>query len=197
MARHHLLGRIHAALQGGTYLTPTSSVPAQQRAALEEIRGLLGRGDLDPEAVRIRVQQLHGSGRIDRVMKLSALGVVAAHPLVQDYAEAARLAGQQELVALEEGGPHQRSRLASADRHRGVLCFLMAQYETALTWFTSALERERTAENLCNVLSTLLRLGDLPSARSLLEQVRAAFPVELREQVDATIARDEDLARLR
>jgi tetratricopeptide (TPR) repeat protein len=197
MARHHLLGRIHQALQGGTYLTPTASVPTAQREALDEVRRLLDGPAADPDAARIRIQQLHASGRIDRVVKLSALGVVAAHPAVRDYAEAARLAGQQEIVALDAGGDGLPPRLASADRHRGVLAFLLGRYEVALTWFTSALERERSAENLCNVLSALLRLGDLEEARDLLSQVRCAFPAAVQVEVEETIERDEDLAALR
>ncbi len=197
MARHHLLGRIHAALHSGSYLTPTSTVPVEQAVALNEVGDLMARADFDPDAVRRRIHQLHASGRIDRVVKLSALGVLAAHPLVRDYAEASRLAGQQEIVALETGGPNQLAYLASADRHRGVLAFLMGRYDVALDWFTRALERERTAENLCNVLTSLLRLGDLDDAVQLLQRIRACFPTELCERVNTIIAADDDLVRLR
>src|SRR5687768_7321 len=116
-----IIGRIRAAVRRGSYLVPTGGVPPAMRPALAEIGAAIAAPDADPEEVRRRIHQLHGAGRIDRVMALSALGVLAASPHVQDYAEASRLAGQQELAALDEGGPWRDTRLASADRHRGVV----------------------------------------------------------------------------
>lgn len=197
MDYRHILGRIRSTVRRGTYLVPSATVPPAQREALAEVAAGIASGDVDPELLHRRIQQLHAAGRIDRVMKLSALGALAASPQVADYAEAARLAGQQELVALDEGGPHRDTYLASADRHRGVLAYLLGQYGVALEWFTRALERERTAENLGNVLSTLLRLGEHDEAEALLERVRTWFPHEIRDELEQRIGTDDDLARLR
>jgi tetratricopeptide (TPR) repeat protein len=194
---HNTLGRIRAAVRRGTYLVSSEGVPTQQRDVLNDIAREIASPGCDPDAVRQRIQQLHASGRIDRVMKLSALGVLAASPHVGDFEEASRLAGQQELVALEEGGPHADTYVASAHRHRGVVAYLLGHYEVALDWFTRALERERSAENLGNVLSALVRLGDHDEARAMLGSVRAVFPAEIRGAVDARIVEDEDLSPLR
>lgn len=191
------LGRIRAAVRRGSYLVSNEGVPPEQREALAEIAREIASSACDPDAVRQRIQQLHAAGRIDRVLKLSALGVLAASPHVADYEEASRLAGQQELVALEEGGPHADLYVASAHRHRGVVAYLLGHYEVALDWFTRALERERSAENLGNVLGALVRLGDHGEARAMLEQVRAMFPAEVRRAVDTRIVEDEDLSPLR
>jgi tetratricopeptide (TPR) repeat protein len=191
------LGRIRAAVHRGSYLVSSEGVPPEQREALGEVAREIASSGCDPDAVRRRIQQLHASGRIDRVMKLSALGVLAASPHVADYEEASRLAGQQELVALEEGGPNVDLYVASAHRHRGVVAYLLGHYEVALDWFTRALERERSAENLGNVLGALVRLGDHAEARAMLEQVRALFPNDVRHAIDARISEDEDLSPLR
>lgn len=197
MDYRRILDRIRSTVRLGSYLVPTSSVPAEQREALSAIAADIADPNSDPDLVRRRIFQLYAAGRIDRVMKLSAMGVLAASPNVRDYAEAARLAGQQEMVALEEGGPHRDAYLASADRHRGVLAYLLGRYEVALDWFTRALERERTAENLGNVIATLIRLGEIDEARSLLERVCAYFPDEVRLALLARIEEDDDLTRLR
>lgn len=190
------LGRIRAVVRRAHYLVPTGSAPAGQRARLAEISASMSAPDADPEQIRRRIHQLHAAGRLDDVTKLSALGVLAASPLVADYAEASRLAGQQELAALERGGPDRDLQLASADRHRGVIAYLVGRPEIALDWFTRALEREHTAENLGNVLAALIRMGEPASARELLAQARRASP-ETRAEIDARVAEDEDLAALR
>lgn len=197
MDYRRILDRIRSTVRTGSYLVPASSVPADQREVLSEVASAIADPDSDPEQIRLRILQLYAAGRIDRVMKLSALGVLAASPGVRDYAEAARLAGQQEMVALEEGGPHRDAYLASADRHRGVLAYLLGRYEVALDWFTRALERERTGENLGNVLSTLIRLGELEEARALRDRVCACFPEGVRLDLLARIEDDDDLIRLR
>ena len=197
MDYRRILDRIRSTVRRGSYLVPPSSASADQWEALSEVAAAIADPDGDPDVTRRRIHQLHASGRIDRVMKLSALGVLAASPSVRDYAEAARLAGQQELAALDAGGPHLQTYLASADRHRGVLAYLMGQYEVALDWFTRALERERTAENLGNVSSTLIRLGEIDEARDLVTRVRDHFPVEVAQGLDELIQTDDDLSRLR
>jgi Flp pilus assembly protein TadD len=128
---------------------------------------------------------------------LSALHVVAASPRVKDYAEAARLAGEQEHAALEAGGPHLQTHLASVDRHRGVLAFLQHHYSVALDHFTRAIERERTPENLGNVLATLLRLGELDEADAILSQVQRSLPPAQVAELQRRIDIDPDLATLR
>ncbi|MEQ1505122.1 MAG: hypothetical protein ABMB14_23005, partial [Myxococcota bacterium] len=85
-----ILLRIRAAVRRGSYLVPTGGVPPAQRTALREIAEAIANPDGDPDAIRTRIHQLEAAGRIDRVMKLSALGVLAASPLVRDYVEAAR-----------------------------------------------------------------------------------------------------------
>jgi tetratricopeptide (TPR) repeat protein len=191
------LGRIRAAVRRGTYLVTTEGVPPSQREPLAEIAQAIAAPGCDPDAVRRRIQQLHASGRIDQVMKLSALGVLAASPHVGDYEEASRLAGQQELAALDQGGPYLDANLASAHRHRGVVAYLLGHYAVALDWFTRALERERSAENLGNVLGALVRLGEHDEARELLDRVRTSFPTDLRRAVDLRVREDEDLSPLR
>lgn len=191
------LGRIRAVVRRAHYLVPIDAAPAAQRAALREIAGLMAAPEADPEAIRRRIHQLHAAGRLDRVRKLSALGVLAASPLVHDLAEAARLAGQQELAALEDGGPHRDAGLASADRHRGVVAWLVGRPEVALEWFTRALEREHSAENLGNVLAALVRLGEQGEARAMLAELRAGLPEPIRSALAARVAEDEDLSALR
>lgn len=197
MDYQHILLRIRAAVASSTYLVPTGGVPAPQRGALAEVAAAMRSVDADPEQIRRRIHQLHASGRIDHVMKLSALGVLAASPLVRDYAEAARLASQQEFAALDEGGPWRDLYLASADRHRGVIAFIRGHDTVALDWFTRALERERSAENVGNVLAALVRLGELDEARDLLERMARALPDAMRAELEDRVAADEDLVRLR
>jgi tetratricopeptide (TPR) repeat protein len=191
------LGRIRAAVRRGTYLVTNEGVPPAQRDALAEIAAAIAAPGCDPDAVRQRIQQLHASGRIDQVMKLSALGVLAASPHVGDYEEASRLAGQQELAALDHGGPSVDAYIASAHRHRGVVAYLLGHYAVALDWFTRALERERSAENLGNVLGALVRLGEHEEAHAMLDRVRTSFPTELRRAVESRVLEDDDLSPLR
>lgn len=191
-----LVARIRTAVSAGSYLAPTDRVPPAQRPWIEEIAGAMRSPDADPDRIRVRIQQLHATGRIDRPTKLSALSVLAASPLVRDYPEAARLASQQELAALDEGGPWMETRLASTARHRGVVTFLLGHHPTALECFTRALELERTPENVGNVLAVLLRLGELEDAWELTRDLRASLPREVWAQLAERIRTDEDLVRL-
>ena len=144
--------------------------------------------------MRALAHRLHDEGAIDRVMLLSTLHVIAASPAVRDFEEAARLVGEQEFAALELGGPHLQANLASVDRHRGVLAFVRGHHEVALDYFTRALERQRSAENLSNVLCALLALGEESEARSLLTRIRQTLPGTLLSELEASIAADPDLA---
>lgn len=191
-----ILERLHAAVgRGGAYLVTTSRLPEADRDGAAEIATCLRTEGA--VSARARVAALFAEGRIDAVTRLSALHVIAASPGVRDFAEASRLADQQEYVALQAGGPMLTSRLASADRHRGVVAFLMGRPEIALEWFTRALERERTPENLCNVLAALLACGDEQEARELHGTVRARFPSAFAEEVERTVEEDADLTPLR
>lgn len=192
-----LLARILQQVDEQAYLTPSSHLPEADRAAMAEVAGMLQEPDFDPSEVRAVVRRMYKDGRIDRVLMLSALHVVAASPRVQDWAEAARLIGEQEFAALEQGGPQLEANLASVDRHRGVLAFLRSHFDVALDYFTRALERQRTAENFGNVLCTLCRLGEVDHAITLLTQIRDTLPASLVADLDAMIARDPDLAVLR
>lgn len=192
-----LFSRILQTVDEGAYLTPTSSVDPRQRPAIDEIRAALAAADLDPDSLKLTIKRMCVEGRIDRVNMLSALHVLAASPRVQDWTEAARLAGEQELAALDLGGTWLEANLASVDRHRGVLAFLRGHYAMALDHLTRALERQRTPENLGNVLCALLRLGELDEADGILAQARNHLPATFVADLDARIASDPDLSVLR
>jgi hypothetical protein len=195
--RREVLGRIRAALRTGSYLVPVRQVPASQRAHLAEIARGIADPSADPERLRTRIRQLQAAGRLDRIRTLSALAVLAASPLVRDHAEALRLVGQQELAALDEGGPDLDANLASVARHRGVTWFLLGRDEHALDWFTRAMERERSAENVGNVLAVLLRLGEVQEAEGLVAGMERVAGEGVVAELRARIAEDEDLTRLR
>ena len=108
----------------------------------------------------------------------------------------ARLASQQEFAALEEGGPHRDTYLASAARHRGVITFLLGHHGAALDWFTRALELERTPENVGNVLAALLALGEVDDAIDVVSGMRGVLPAELWDELCERIQHDADLVRL-
>jgi hypothetical protein len=192
-----LFARILQTVDTSAYLTPSSQVDGPQREVLAKVEAAIQASDFDAEATRRQIRRLNAEGKIDRVKMLSALHVVACHPSVADWEEAARLVGEQEFAALELGGPYLQSNLASVERHRGVLAFLRHHHEVALEYFTRALERERSAENLGNVLASLLRLGEETEARDLLVQVRQGFPAPMIAELDLNISRDPDLALLR
>lgn len=192
-----LFSRILDSVDTEAYFHPTSTVSESQRAAVAAIQEATRDPEVSPDAVRDLIERLHTRGHIDAVVRLSALHVLACHPRVADYEQAARLVGEQEFVALQLGGPNLQRNLASVDRHRGVLAFIQGHHEVALDYFARALERERTAENVGNVLCTLCAMGELEEAESLLAQVRDHFPTALVQELDSSIQRDPDLAPLR
>ena len=192
-----IYARIRKTVDTRAYFTPAVHVDPAQRQAMTDIQRAIQSADFEAVGVRQLIVDTHSSGRIDRVMMLSALHVVACHPQVADWEEAARLVGEQEFAALELGGPRLQDNLASVDRHRGVLAFLRGHYEVALDYFARALERQRSSENLQNILCTLVRLGDEQDARELLGRVRDAFPEELVHQLEPAILNAPDLALLR
>jgi tetratricopeptide (TPR) repeat protein len=192
-----LFDRILHAVDEQAYLTPSHHVEPDQQQALATIAAAIQGDDFDEREARGLIRRFHREGRIDRVMMLSALHVVAAHPSVADWAEAARLAGEQEQAAMELGGPRLQANLASVDRHRGVVAFLQGHFEIALDYFSRAFERQHSAENLGNVMCCLLALGELDDARDLLGRVRRSFPQALVSEIEDRILRDPDLALLR
>jgi len=192
-----LFDRILTAVDETAYLPLADSVDPAQREAMGQVEAKLREPDFDPEEARDLARGLHQQGRIDEVMLLSALHVIAASPRVKDYVEAARLAAEQEMVSLRLRGPNLQANLASVDRHRGVLAFMMGAYDVALDYFTRAFERQHTPGNLANVMATLLRLGDEQEAAGLLDQVRSSFPAALVSALELMIAEDPDLALLR
>jgi len=192
-----ILNRIRETVRQGPYLVPLGAAVGAQREVLKPVVRAISDPASDPDEIRQRIHQLHAAGRIDRVMMLSSLGVLAASPLVRDYAEAARLAGQQELVALDVEGELRVRYLASADRHRGVLAYLLGYYGIALDWFAQALAREPTAENIGNVMAAMIRLGRVDEAIELRERVARTFPSEVVQALEGRVAEDDDLVRLR
>ncbi len=206
-----LFARILAAVDDDAYLTPTEHVDPHNKPALDEVRRLMRARDVDPAAIKRRILELHETGRLDRVHTLSALHVLAASPAVKDYAEAARLAGEQEQAALEAGGPWREANLASVDRHRGLRTgrrargarpgggggFWGAPPGGPLDHFTRALERQRSPENIGNVLATLLALGELEEAEAIHASVCRTLAAEPLAQLQRQIADDPDLALLR
>jgi tetratricopeptide (TPR) repeat protein len=192
-----LFDRLLHAVDEQAYLTPSSQVDPEQQQAMAEIATAIQGDGFDQHQAREIIRRYHRQGRIDRVMMLSALHVVAAHPSVADWSEAARLAGEQEQAAMELGGPRLQTNLASVDRHRGVVAFLQGHFEIALDYFSRAFERQHNAENLGNVLCCLLALGDTDDARDLLGRVRRSFPEALTSELEDRILRDPDLALLR
>ncbi|MCP4808430.1 MAG: hypothetical protein GY913_06020 [Proteobacteria bacterium] len=197
MSYREILDRIYESVDGDAYFTPVHRIEGPESDALALFRDALSEPEFEPEGVRRLVRRLHEEGRLRRVTMLSALHIVAAHPRVKNYDEAARLCGEQELAALAEGGPELQANLASVDRHRGVLAFVNGHVEVALDYFARALDRERSAENLGNVLCALVRLGEFEEAGSLLAQIRTSYPASLVAELDETVAADPDLALLR
>lgn len=191
-----LLDRVLKTVDQSAYLTPASHVEPRQRTAMREIEVAIQARDFSAENVRGLVRRLYTEGRIDRVMMLSALHVIAAHPTVRDWVEAARLAGEQEVAALELGGPDLNHNLASVDRHRGVLAFMMGHHAVALDHLGRALERQHNVENLGNVLCALLALGEEEDARDLVSRVTASWPANFTSELNRRIAADPDLALL-
>lgn len=197
MQHDAILARILRAVDDRAYRTPSAAADPEQKSALEEISTRLADGSVDIADVKAFVRRLHEASLIDEVHMLSAMGVIAASPRVADYAEALRLANVQEQAARRQGGPRLEMNLASVDRHRGVALFLAGRFDAALEYFTAALERQRTPENLGNVLATLLRVGDIEQAEAILAQARESLPQSFRLSLAEAIETDPDLAALR
>jgi tetratricopeptide (TPR) repeat protein len=178
-----------------------SHLPQPDAAAQRKVHEALANPAIDLDVIQRLVDQLHTDGDIDEIARLSLLFVVAAHPRATDYAWAGRLLGERETAVWEMADGANEADierlLAAVDRHRGALAFLMGRYAHALDHFARALERERIADNLQNVLATLLRLGEEDDARELLGQVRQSYPAPVVAHLDRVIQEDPDLALLR
>jgi tetratricopeptide (TPR) repeat protein len=197
MSVQSILERVLQSVDRQAYLTPVAHVDRRFAEPLSLIAKTLADPDTDPATVRALAKGLHADGKLDAVHLHSALHVIAASPRVADYDEAARQVAEQEMAALRAGGASLESNLASVDRHRGVLAFLQGQYEVALDYFARALERQRTPENVGNLLCALVRLGELDEATDLLDHLRSVLPASFVRQLDDRILDDPDLAHLR
>ncbi len=189
--------RIEEALARPCYLVPTKQVAGQYREALDQLARWMVQPDFDGELAVNRIRSWAEEGVLDAERMWSALSVVCTHPRVRDYREASRCIALQESAALDKGGRDLEAALASVERHRGVLAFCMGRPEVALECFVRALERERSSENLANVMAALCRTGEQAQAIGLLEHVRETFSEELVAELEGFIAVDEDLAGLR
>jgi len=192
-----LFDRILSRIDHDTYLAATNAVDGAHSQALRELEVRRKQPGVTPQELRALINTMYKQGRLDDIRRYSALHVIAASPMVADYDEAAAMVSAQEMAVLKTGGPRLQANLASVERHRGVLAFLLQRYEIALDYFSRAFERQHNAMNLSNVLSTLIRLGEHDEAVALLTQVRSAFPRPLVEELDHLIQTDSDLIPLR
>lgn len=197
MNHQALYDRILQKVDGQAYLAYADAVDPAQREAMASLGAQIQDPAVGADQVRASARSAYHDGRIDQFNLLSVLHVVASSPKVRDYAEAARLIAEKELLAIREGGPAQNSRLASVERHRGAVAYLMGDHAVALEYFSRAFERQRSAGNLANVLNALIRLGDRDEAVDLLRQVRATLPERLNADLAEMISVDPDLALLR
>jgi tetratricopeptide (TPR) repeat protein len=197
MNHQALYDRILQKVDGQAYLAYADAVDPAQREAMAALGAQVQDPAVGADQVRASARAAYHDGRIDQFNLLSVLHVIASSPKVRDYAEAARLIAEKELLAIREGGTAQNSRLASVERHRGAVAYLMGDHAVALEYFSRAFERQRSAGNLANVLNALIRLGDRDEAVDLLRQVRATLPERLNADLAEMISVDPDLALLR
>ena len=189
--------RIEEALARPGYFVPTDQVEDRFRDPLSRLADWMARPDFDGDLAEAMVRRWRDEGLLDDERMWSALSVVCTHPAVRRYQEASRCIALQESAALDRGGPELDRALASVERHRGVLAWSMGRPSVALECFVRALERERSAENLGNVLAALVKTGEIDHARGLLDQVRDSFPPTLSEALGHRVAVDDDLLALR
>lgn len=192
-----LLDRILDSVDREAYLTPADQADPRYQAALDECLSLLNNDAVEVDRIRELAHAHHKSGGLDDYHYHSLMHVVAAHPRVKDYEEAAREIANQEMAAYGATGTNLQHKLASVDRHRGVLAYVRGQYEVSLDYLTRALERQRSVENLGNVLCALIRLGELDEADGIVAQARDNFPADFVTQLNRRIDTDPDLTQLR
>lgn len=190
-----LFQRVNDAVDRSAYITPTATVAAPQRAAIQRLIEMIHQPLISPTEIAQNIDAAYDAGEIDSVHRLSCLHVLAASPNVRDYNEASRLCAEQEREARRIGGPHLDRNLASVARHRGVLAYLNRNFGTALSHFFDALEREPSVENVGNVLCALLALDARAPAEHLMAQCRT-MPRPFQTELQRRIAADPDLAAL-
>ncbi len=192
-----LFERIMSQVDQQAYLPLADAVDPEQQAAMSEIERSVRSPHDSADDTEALINALHQRNQIDSVHRLSALHVLAASPKVGNHDLAAKYATEQEMAAMDLGGPRLQANLASVDRHRGVLAYLKGHYEVALDYFSRAFERQHSAGNLSNVLATLIRLGDVSTARELTAQIRRTLAPELVHDLNGIIEQDPDLSLLR
>ncbi|MFK7931484.1 MAG: hypothetical protein AB8H79_25115 [Myxococcota bacterium] len=193
----NILDRILSTVDRESYLTPYDHVEERFREPLAAVQRMLADESVSAPTIRSLVLSMHAEGKLDQIHLHSALHVVAAHPRVKDYVEAARQIAEQEMAIYALGPKNQPHQLASVDRHRGVLAYLQGQYAVSLDYLTRAMERERSVENLGNVLCALIRLGSEDEAREILVQARKNLPDSFVTGLDRRIQDDPDLLNLK
>ena len=192
-----LLDRILDTVDREAYLTPADQAEPRFQAALDECLGMLADERVPVGRIRDLASTHHANGGLDDFHFHSLLHVIAAHPRVQDHDEAARQIAMQEMAAYGSTGADLQHKLASVDRHRGVLAYVRGQYGIALDYLTRALERQRSVENLGNVLCALIRMGELDEATGIVTQARSNFPAGFVQRLNRRIDTDPDLLHLR
>lgn len=192
-----ILDRILSTVDNEAYLTPHDQAEGRFKEPLDILLRMLNDDAVDIATVRSLALSFHAEGKLDKVHLHSLLHVVAAHPRVKDYVEAARQIAEQEMAVYEMGGGNLDHHLASVDRHRGVLAFVQGRYAIALDYLTRAMERQRSVENLGNVLCALIRLGSEDEAREIVTQARTNLPHSFVTGLNARIDSDPDLLNLK
>ena len=107
-----LFQRILKTVDSAAYFTPSDHIDPQHREGVAAVQRALSQ-PFDADDVRLLVERLYAKGQLDDVLRLSSLHIVAAHPQVAEWEEAARLVGEQEFAALEKGGPNLQRNLAT------------------------------------------------------------------------------------
>lgn len=192
-----LLNRILSTVDQGAYLVPTASADPKYRPLLDELLNRLTSPETSYEEITRLAHMFFENGDLDEYHYYSLRHVIAAHPRFSRLNEAAEMVGLQEIAAWGAPDSARSERLASVDRHRGVLAFLHRQFDVALDYFTRALEREHSIENLGNVLCSLLRLGEIQDAQTIVRRATQRFPTDRSHALCVRIQQDPDLAALR
>ena len=123
---------VEGAFGRGSYLIPLDRQDPALRGPIAEVACMLLSPDVQRSQIDARIDAMRVSRVLDDACAWSLRGLVAAHPRFGDYCDALRCAALQELAALSAGGQSLRTRLASVERLRGVVAFLMDRPGVAL-----------------------------------------------------------------
>lgn len=193
-----ILGRVLRGVQSKAFVTPSEGIrDPREREIVGSVLERMAAPGFDADAVRAEIAALAERSLIDERRCAILLQTVAAHPSVGDLEECARLVGQEEYLVLKAGGPEMARRMAVVHHHRAVVAYLLGRYEVALDLETRSVEVAPWSDSLANILAILLRLGEEPRARALLEQMRTSFPAAMVAKVIDYIRQDPDLELLR